>query len=408
VTPEPLVTVCVPAYRSERYIAHTLAALQAQTFRDFRVRIGLEPIEEGPVVDVCRPFLADPRFELIINERQLGWDGNVAGLMAKVRTPMFCVQPHDDVPRPDYLHDLVGLLRSRPDATVAYSDVLSFGAAAGRRSNVLPDAPLRSERELGFFLAGAEGHPFRGVTRSTLLTRPFSSNVHRGFAVETEWALHLVQQGVALRSPRVLYLKRQPARTEEGSVTVGWRFGMSPEEQVAALEHNRSRLLDAIGPEEPGGVARHRILLAAEAAMLRRWTVVPGEPLPFGPLQLARARAVLDATALGASSETDRVSATVHVALSRHHAALGDLEVSLDEARRAVERAPADKDACLHLGQLLVRSGRNDEAVDLLSRAAQVMPLDDGVLRLLDVITRVVEQRYPAVASVQEAGATPR
>jgi hypothetical protein len=396
VTHGPQLTVCVPAYRSERFITHTLAALHAQRFRDFHVRIGLEPVEEGPAVDAIRPFLADSRFELVVNERQLGWDGNVAALLSNVRTPLFCVQPHDDLPRPDYLDDLVGLLAERADASVAYSDVLSFGAAAGRRSNVLPDAPQRSERELGFFLAGAEGHPFRGVTRSSVLTRRFSTNQHRGFAVETEWSLHLVQQGVALRSARALYLKRQPVRAEEGSVTIGWRFGMAPGEQAAALEHNRSRLLGAIGPAEPHGVARDRIVLAAEAAMLRRWTVIPGEPLPLGALQLERAGDVLAASVPGASPEAAQVAATVHVALSRHHAALGDHERSLHEARLAVERAPSDTEALLRLAQLMLGAGAIEDALELVLRALQAAPLDDGALRLFDAVTRSVTQRYQA------------
>src|SRR4051794_4389761 len=33
----PLVTICLPAYRSAPFIRHTLTALREQTFRDFRV-----------------------------------------------------------------------------------------------------------------------------------------------------------------------------------------------------------------------------------------------------------------------------------------------------------------------------------------------------------------------------------
>jgi hypothetical protein len=392
VSGEPLLTVLVPAYRSERFIGHTLAALQAQRFGDFRVRIGLEPVEEGPTIAACRPFLADPRFELVLNERQLGWDGNVAELLRHVHTPLYVIQPHDDVLRPAYLEDLVGMLMARPDASVAYSDVLSFGSTSGRRGNVLPDAPRRSERELGFFLAGAEGHPFRGVTRSTVLTRRFSTNAHRGFAVETEWALHLVQQGVALRARRPLYLKRQPARTD-ASVTIGWRFGMTPDEQAAALEHNRSRLLDAIGPPEPGGVPRELVMLAAEAAMLRRWSIIPGEPLPFGEVQLTRAGQVLAATGSSTSAAGARIAAMTHAALSLHHAATGDVARSLDEARAAVRCDPTHHEASLRLAQLLLAAGQPDEAIDLLADAAAAVPLDDGVLRLLGTLTTSLDRR---------------
>lgn len=398
-TDEPLVTVCVPAYRSERFIGHTLTSIQAQTFGDFRVRIGLEPVEEGPTVDACRPFLADPRFELVINERRLGWDGNVAALLAAVRTPLFCVQPHDDVLRRAYLEDLVAMVMTRPDASVAYSDVLSFGATAGRRGSVLPDLPSRSARELSFFLDGAQGHPFRGVTRSAVLTRPFPTNDHRGFAVETEWSLHLVQQGVALRGPHPLYLKRQHGRTDH-SVTSGWRFGMDRDEMVAALEHNRARLLAAIGPDDPYGVTSDVVRMAAEAAMLRRWQVIPGDPMPFGEVQLERARDVLMATASSTHPAAARIAAITLVTLSLHHAVNGDTAASVEVARQAVRRDATDPEACLRLAHLLLASGQHDEAIDLIERAAAASPpLDDGVLRLIGVATGALGRRYAAVAT---------
>jgi hypothetical protein len=270
---------------------------------------------------------------------------------------------------------------------------------------VLPDAARRSERELGFFLAGAEGHPFRGVTRSTVLTRRFPTNHHRGFAVETEWALHLVQEGVAVRSERPLYLKRQPARTDDASVTVGWRFGMTHDEQVAALEHNRARLMDAIGPKEAEGAPRQLVVLAAEAAMLRRWSLIPGEPLAFGEVQLGRAREVLDRTASIATAPAASITCMVHVALSRHHGATGDRDASLGAAQAAVRCLPTDKEACLQLAQLLLATGELDAAIDLLTRTADGAPLEDGVLRLIDATTRVVGQRYAATAPEQPPSA---
>lgn len=396
----PVVTVCVPAYRSERVIGHTLGSIQAQTFRDFRVRIAVEPVDEGPTVDACRPFLADPRFQLVVNERRLGWDANVASLVASVDTPYLCVQPHDDVMRPTYLATLLGTLRDRPDASVAYSDILSFGVATGRRANVLPDVPGRSQRELAFFLEGAEGHPWRGVTRRDKLTGPFPTNPRQGFAVETEWALHLLQQGVALRSDQPLYLKRQHDRTAEGSVSIGWRFRMSPQELEAALEENRARLLAAVGPDEADGVPRDVILLAAEAAMLRRWQTIPGAPLPFGAPQLDRAQRVLAGTVGASFPEAARIRAMVHVALSRHHAALGDEVATMDHAAWAVESAPVDREACIHLARLLLGRGRTEEALQLVLRIAASVPLDDGILRLVDGISRDLGRRYAAIEPI--------
>ena len=59
------VTLGVPAYRGEAFIADTLASVQAQTHRDLEVLVsvdGPDPATE----EACRPFLADPRFRLVV------------------------------------------------------------------------------------------------------------------------------------------------------------------------------------------------------------------------------------------------------------------------------------------------------------------------------------------------------
>ena len=390
-----LLTICIPAYRSERFLAFTLAALQAQTFQDFRVRIALEPVEEGPTVDACRPFLEDPRFELVINSEQLGWDRNVRSLLREVRTSLFAIQPHDDIPQPGYLEALVGAVTARPDVSVAYSAIFLFGDQVGRRSMDLPDDSA-DVRELGFFLAGAEGHPFRGVTRREVLARDFPTNRFSGFAVETEWSRHLVQSGVALLVDRPLYLKRARTRDSD-SVTSGWRFRMADEQLIAALEHNRARLLDGIGHDGMAAAMRERIELAAEASMLRRWQALSSGRLAFGPEQLQRAARVLDATAESEAAEGRRVAATVHVALSRHWQAVGDRAASERAARAAVHDAPDDPEPCLRLAQLLNTPSGVNEMVELLDRAARVAPLDVATLLVAGDAATTLSGRYGAV-----------
>jgi hypothetical protein len=230
-----------------------------------------------------------------------------------------------------------------------------------------------------------------------VLSRRFPSDPVHGFAVETEWALHLVQQGVALRSAEPLYLKRQFDRTAQDSVSIGWRFGMPRETLITALEHNRDSLLGSVGSDEPDGVPRDVVLLAGEAAMLRRWQVLPGAPLPFTEVQLHRARRVLAATEDDAFPDAARVAAMVHVALSRHHAALGDRRSSREEADLAVRRAPSDREACLWFAQRLLGDGALDDALTFLLRTAEVAPLDDGVTRQLGAVTRAITERYAAV-----------
>lgn len=109
------------------------------------------------------------------------------------------------------------------------------------------------------------------------------------------------------------------------------------------------------------------------------------------------------------------MTAMVHVALARHHVATGDDAAGIEAARAAVRCCPTDKEACLLLAQLLLAAGEHDAAIDLVTQAAEGAPLDDGVLRLIEVATRAVAQRYPALvppapdpAAAQGASGTPR
>ena len=388
----PLVTVCVPAYRSAQFIGHTLAALRDQTFRDFQVRIAVEPRDTIATVDACLPFLDDPRFDVTVNQDVLGWDGNVRALLQRVDTPLYAIQLHDDVPHPGYLEALVEAIAERPDASVAFSDVYLFGTEIGRRGSDLPDAGP-SERELAFFMGGAEGHPFRGLSRREVLTLDFPMNEFTGFAVETEWAHHLVRSGVALRVARPLYFKRARP-VDNDSVTNRWRHRMEPDRLRAALEHNRARLLSAIGPDDGSDIPDSLVRLAAEAAMFRRWHAVSAGRLPFGVTQLGRATEVLKSLAMIDDVRGRHIAATVHVALSCHWQVVGDHDASERSARAAVEGDPSHVEACLRLASLLWAPEGIGEMVDLLARASEGAPLGVATQAVAANVARTLRVSY--------------
>ena len=213
------VTVCIPAYRAERFLTHTLRSIAKQTYRDIGVEIAIEP-PAAETAKACTPFLHDPCFRVSINDQRLGWAENIAALLARVRTPFFIILPHDDVLHPDYIETLLGAITARPDASVAYADMFCFGDGHFRKSLTIEEGgPF--ERLLSFFLGGAEAVPWRGVTRTTVLDggATFPSNEFISFAVECEWACHLLRSGAAVRVPRPVVL--QAARCPESRQHLG-------------------------------------------------------------------------------------------------------------------------------------------------------------------------------------------
>lgn len=370
----PEITVCIPAYRSERFVAQTLRFVQLQTFTDFVVDVALEPEDAEATERACRPYLEDPRFILRRNESVLGWDRNTRSLLARVDSPYFVVLPHDDMWHPRYLATLHAALRDRPDATVAYSDLYVFGHESGSRWLDLPDAGL-VERLLAFFLGGAEAVPWRGLARRESLDRPFPVNDFRGFAVECEWTLHLLTGGVALRTAEPLYFKR--SRAEAASVSWGWGTDMPEETLRRGLEHHRERMLAGI-PSQVDEPARVSLELAAEAAMLRRWVIFSGGRFGMTSEQLGRAGRVL-AASNDLGSRGSQIRAVTLLALARDRDAHGDRVEAERLAYEAVEAAPDRWEPCFYLGELLLRLGYPHEAARLIVRAGSLAPMDPGI-----------------------------
>jgi glycosyltransferase involved in cell wall biosynthesis len=124
------VTVGVPVYRGDLYLEETLRAIQAQTFREFRVLISMDGTD--PVCErICEEFLEDPRFELTVQPQRLGWVGNLNWLLAQVATDFWYFHQQDDLIEPDYLEVLFEHAQENPGAALVYCDLVPFGRIEG-------------------------------------------------------------------------------------------------------------------------------------------------------------------------------------------------------------------------------------------------------------------------------------
>ena len=73
---EPVLTIGVPVFNGERYLAQALAGIRAQTFTDFRVVIS-DNASTDATPDIARAAAReDPRIEYRRRERNLGLVGN--------------------------------------------------------------------------------------------------------------------------------------------------------------------------------------------------------------------------------------------------------------------------------------------------------------------------------------------
>jgi Glycosyl transferase family 2 len=389
----PTVTICIPAYRSEAFIQDTLRSLFNQTYCDFIVEIAVEPPVEA-VRSACEPFLRDERLRIIDNPQVFGWAENIRSLLQRVTTRYFAILPHDDVLQPDYLATLIDKLMTRPEASVAYSDIVCFGHEAFRWSLHVKEEPI-FDRLMSFFLAGAEADAFRGLTHSRVLEhRQFPTDEYEGFAVECEWVLYLLISGTALHVPRPLYSKRffGPRRIAASAKRL---IGHSKEHLADALENHRSRMLSLVRQADLPKTITDAVTLAAEAAMLRRhMNFNMGQ---FLPVQLARSEQILLSAGAMQDNYGKDIKAMCLLALSQNAWVGGDHKMALDLAIAAVEANPHQWEALAQLSKLQLNSNRGIEALDTAVRAWAIAPYARGLRELIVDCESNIEHRFAEI-----------
>jgi glycosyltransferase involved in cell wall biosynthesis len=192
------VTLGVPAYRGADLIAETLAAVQAQTHANLRVAISIDGPDPA-TEEACRPFLADRRFSLVVQPRNLGWVGNFNWLVDRADTTFWCYMQQDDLISPTYLEALVTTARAHPHAAVVYSDMETFGERV--QPVTMPSVGGSSSgRQLALIHDHFAAVALRGICRETLYRKRFhATNVHTAWARWPEeqrahaWVVHCTE-----------------------------------------------------------------------------------------------------------------------------------------------------------------------------------------------------------------------
>jgi glycosyltransferase involved in cell wall biosynthesis len=213
------VTICVPAYNSADVIGETLQSIAAQSYRNIRILISLDPSSDG-TDRICAPFLADPRFRLVPQTERLGWPNNVNWLLDQVETGYYCIIFHDDVIDADYVARLMRRLRKEPDILCAYPLLKHFGRAPSETHIAGLDGE-KFERALHFFSLPLNSVPIRGLTRIEALRRGLRLREMEtgGYIAEAVYVFELALLGKSRRVKRTSY----HSRYRPGSVSKGWQ-----------------------------------------------------------------------------------------------------------------------------------------------------------------------------------------
>lgn len=263
----PRVTIGVPVFRGEAFVAETLQSIQAQTCGDFMVLISVDGGDESSA-EICRAFEADPRFSVFVQPERLLWTGNVNWLVDRSTTEFFVYLAQDDLFHPQYIETLIAHADSRPEAAVVYSDLQWFGDLQLLKNE--PEFPGTARERVLAQLRACHWTAFRGLRRMALTGKaaPLNADSAFNFFEDVLWVTDILKAGPAVHVAQPLLLKRHHA----GSIGNSWK-SWSRREIHRAWINTWTRVLAAALPVATDEKCARQML----QIMLRRVALDAGE-----------------------------------------------------------------------------------------------------------------------------------
>jgi glycosyltransferase involved in cell wall biosynthesis len=220
----PAVSICLPVYNGENYVAVAIESILAQTLTDFELIIS-DNASTDRTEEICRKFAAaDPRIRYHRNERNVGGARNQAIAIQLSRGRYVRLSAHDDRIAPTHLEECVAVLEKRPDVVIAFTrtiviDEVGAEVSQYRATRGTADTPSRRFRELIFRDHNCD--PIYGVMRGNVLRRvqPMENFIDG----DKVFLCRLAFQGPFLSIDRPLFYKRFHPKNWVGN----WRDRMA-------------------------------------------------------------------------------------------------------------------------------------------------------------------------------------
>jgi glycosyltransferase involved in cell wall biosynthesis len=119
-TQTPLVTLGVPVYNEEAYLARSLDDLLKQTYPNIEILIA-DNGSTDKTAEIAAAYAAkDPRIRHIRRPQNIGQNGNFNALPGEARGEYFCWVSGHDLLDPTFVADCAAQLAAHPEAVLAY------------------------------------------------------------------------------------------------------------------------------------------------------------------------------------------------------------------------------------------------------------------------------------------------
>lgn len=118
---EPTVSIGLPVFNGERFLARAVDSVLAQTYEDWELLISDNGSEDATVTIAQQYASRDPRIRLRVNERNMGAVANFESVFQETSGRFFMWLAYDDWLDPNYLDRCVLVLQDRPDFVMAFA-----------------------------------------------------------------------------------------------------------------------------------------------------------------------------------------------------------------------------------------------------------------------------------------------
>jgi glycosyltransferase involved in cell wall biosynthesis len=240
----PRLTVGLPVYNGEKYLAEAINALLGQTFTDFELVISDNASTDG-TWDICQRYArVDSRVRCVRQPVNIGLAPNHNAVADMARGALFKWASNDDLYARELLERCVAALDERPDVVLAHSWT-AYVDGDGKVTHAFeyplntssPDAPTRF-RSLLFDSGGDDDY---GVVRTEVLRRVAKKDSyhHADRTIVAELALH----GPFYQVPEWLYFRRDhDDRAERSNPSVRSRCANMDPRRADPWRHPLPRL----------------------------------------------------------------------------------------------------------------------------------------------------------------------
>jgi glycosyltransferase involved in cell wall biosynthesis len=215
----PAVTVGVPVYNSEEYLAETLRSILAQTFTDFEILISDNASTDGTEA-ICNDFArVDPRVRYVRRQRNMGAPRNYNVLVALARGRFLKWSSSNDIIQPQFLAACVPILEARDDVVLVYTRTRYFDAVSGSVLDHADNLDLQGDDAVERYKQCDQRLMANNIMNGVIRLRALRSSTLHGDYPSSDVALmtELALYGKYVEVPQPLFYRRNEAGAHYGT-----------------------------------------------------------------------------------------------------------------------------------------------------------------------------------------------